>query len=95
MKIKKLNVRLPTGLSCFKDGLDFAIWRAYVDESLLTNENLVENKALSSSTQIPLAGMSLNYLNEISVEMELSKSEIMRRCLVWLSKQATYPKFYK
>lgn len=95
-KVSELNVRLPRrDISSYINGIDFAIWRAYVDESLLMNENLIEKKELGYGAKIPLSETSFGYLNEMSNEMKLNKSEIIRRCLVWLSKQATYPKFYK
>jgi hypothetical protein len=49
-KVSELNVRLPRrDISSYINGIDFAIWRAYVDESLLMNENLIEKKECYSS----------------------------------------------
>ncbi|MBW5290459.1 MAG: hypothetical protein Rsou_0568 [Candidatus Ruthia sp. Asou_11_S2] len=42
-----------------------------------------------------MSDKSLDYLNQISEDTKLRKSDIARRCLFWLSKQATYPKHYQ
>ena len=93
----KLNVRLPNGLFQYTDGIDFAIWRFYVDIDLPTNDafNQDQDQDLNSGLKIPLSNKSLNYLTQISKDTKLTKSELIRRCLFWLSKQATYPKHYQ
>jgi hypothetical protein len=91
----KLNVRLPNGLFQYADGIDFAIWRFYVDIDLPTNDDFNQDQDLNSGLSIPLSNKSLDYLNQISEDTKLTKSEIIRRCLFWLSKQATYPKHYQ
>jgi hypothetical protein len=91
----KLNVRLPNGLFKYADGIDFAIWRFYVDIDLPTNEEFNTDHDLNSVISISLSDKSLDYLNQISEDTKLTKSEIIRRCLFWLSKQATYPKNFK
>jgi predicted deacetylase len=50
----------------------------------------MKNWRISSASTVssaPLSETSFGYLNEMSNEMKLNKSEIIRRCLVWLSKQ--------
>ena len=91
----KLSVRLPNGLFQHTDGIDFAIWRFYVDIDLPTNDAFNQDQDLSSTIKIPLSDKSLDYLTQISEDTQLTKSEIIRRCLFWLSKQATYPKHYQ
>jgi hypothetical protein len=51
-------------LSSYINGIDFAIWRAYVDESLLMNENLIEKKELGYGAKIPLSETSFGYLKK-------------------------------
>ena len=91
----RLHVRLPNGLFQYTDGIDFAIWRFYVDIDLPTNDEFNQDQDLSSGLNIPLSNKSLDYLTQISADTKLTKSEIIRRCLFWLSKQATYPKHYQ
>lgn len=91
----KLSVRLPSGLFKHTDGIDFAIWRFYVDIDLPINDAFNQNHDLSSTIKIALSDTSLDYLNQISQDTQLTKSDIIRRCLFWLSKQATYPKHYQ
>jgi hypothetical protein len=91
----KLSVRLPNGLFKHTDGIDFAIWRFYVDIDLPTNDEFNQDQDLSSGLSIPLSNKSLDYLTQISEDTKQTKSELIRRCLFWLSKQATYPKHYQ
>ena len=91
----RLHVRLPNGLFQYTDGIDFAIWRFYVDIDLPTNDAFNPDQDLSSGLNIPLSDKSLDYLTQISEDTKLTKSEIIRRCLFWLFKQATYPKHYQ
>jgi len=91
----KLHIRSPKELLKHADGIDFAIWRFYVDIDLPTNDDFNQDQDLSSTINIPLSNTSLDYLQQISNETQLRKSEIIRRCLFWLSKQATYPKHYQ
>lgn len=91
----KLHVRSPKELLKHADGIDFAIWRFYVDIDLPTNDEFNQDHDLSNGLKIAVSNKSLDYLNQISKESKLTKSEIIRRCLLWLSKQATYPKHYQ
>jgi hypothetical protein len=95
MHYSKLHIRSPEGLLKHTDGIDFAIWRFYVDIDLPTNDEFNQDQDLSSGLNIPLSDKSLDYLTQISQDTKLTKSEIIRRCLFWLSKQATYPKHYQ
>lgn len=95
MNYSKLHIRLPKELLKHTDGIDFAIWRFYVDIDLPTNDAFNQDQDLNNGLKIPLSNKSLDYLTQISQDTKLTKSEIIRRCLFWLSKQATYPKHYQ
>ena len=85
----KLHIRSPKGLLKHTDGIDFAIWRFYVDIDLPTNDEFNQDQDLSNGLNIPLSDKSLDDLTQISEDTKLKKSELIRRCLFWLSKQAT------
>jgi hypothetical protein len=91
-----MNIRLQASLIKYINGIDFALWNFYVNGAINVSieevENLSKKEKLTQSRKIEFSNKnSERYLLELSKKTTLSKSVIIRRCLIWLSKQPSYP----
>lgn len=97
--MNSINIRLPLFLKNYTDGVDYSIWKFYIDSSLDINyekfNELQERNSLTHGIKIALNNKSIHYLKQLVEETKISQSELIRRCLFWLSTLPTYPKNFR
>lgn len=80
------------------DGLDWAIFAAYTGAyDLSTIESKLSKKeALTKNIEFYFSDKGTDKrLKKLSTNLKISKSEVVRLCLQWLTTQQNYPKNFK